>query len=363
MDSERHAPSDPAPAPTQHRDGSPERPVDPLHFLECGNARPTSDPCRSEHEAQQAIALSATKVLNKLPDLPMVIGVSTRALFDVEEEHDVFMREGEEAYSALQRERETDPLKRGCAFEPLQRLLALNPQDGAPCVEVVLLSHNAPDMALRAFHSCAYYGLTIVSGSFTSGRSVAPFLSSWGVDLFLSNDDVEVRAALARGIAAAKLGATSSRAAANDIDDVHFALDGDSVIFDSASDRIFEEQGLEAFETHERANALVAMRPGPFGSVFLQKLVKLRQACLQQDGKSRVRITLVTARNAPAQERAVRTLRAWNALFDEAHFLGCRAKAPFLAAAGAHIFFDDRQTNVEEAEGIVTAGLVPNTPR
>jgi 5'-nucleotidase len=291
--------------------------------------------------------------------LPLIVGVSSRALFALEEEHAAFVSEGEDAYGALQRERETIPLKAGCAFELIKHLLALNPPDGEKLVEVVLLSKNAPDLALRAFHSCECYGLPIAKGSFTSGRSVVQLIDAWGVDLFLSNDDGDVRAALATGTAAARLWPVPERAEDICPDEVHIALDGDSTIFSAESDEIFRDYGLEVFERHEKNNAQIPMAPGPLGGAFLQKLVQLRICTKKPDGSSRVRITLVTARSAPAHERVIRTLRHWNALFDEAHFVGDHEKARFLSATGAHIFFDDLEMHVSGTAQLVSAGLVP----
>jgi 5'-nucleotidase len=292
-------------------------------------------------------------------DLPLVVGVSTRALFSLEEEHEVFVREGEDAYCALQRDREAVPLGQGCAFEPIRRLLALNSRDGNQVVEVVLLSRNPPDLALRAFRSCEHYKLPIVSGSFTSGRPIAPFAAAWRVDLFLSNDEDDVLAASAAGMAAARLGPVPVEAEATSDDEVHFALDGDAVVFSAESERLFREQGLEVFEGHERSNAQIPMAPGPLGGAFLQKLVQIRRLCMRSDGTSHIRLTIVTARSAPAHERMIRTLRCWGAPFDEAHFVGHRAKARFLTAAKANIFFDDREANVKDASRLISAGLVP----
>jgi 5'-nucleotidase len=303
-------------------------------------------------------AASASKPAQSA-DLPLVVGVSTRALFDLEEEHAVFVREGEEAYSALQRKRETTTLEPGCAFELVRRLLALNPPDGLKLVEVVLLSRNSPDLALRAFRSCERHGLAISEGSFTSGRSLAPFLAAWGVDLFLSNHENDVRVALAAGTAAALLGPVPPALRAEASDEVHFALDGDAVTFGAESEAIFRAQGLEAFDCHERRNARKPLTRGPFGGALLHKLVELRRRCMRPDRTSRLRISMVTARSAPAHERVIRTLRRWNMLFDEVHFLGHRAKASFLAAAGAHIFFDDRKAHVEAASRFVPSGRVP----
>ena len=104
-------------------------------------------------------------------DLPLIIGVSTRAMFDLTEEHSVFEREGVEAYAALQRQRENDPLKPGAAFEVTRRLLALNPGTGNPLVDVILLSRNSPDLSLRAFRAFEDHKIQIKRGSFTSGSA------------------------------------------------------------------------------------------------------------------------------------------------------------------------------------------------
>jgi len=293
-------------------------------------------------------------------DLPLIIGVTTRAMFDLAEEHSVFEEQGVEAYAVLQRERENDPLKPGAAFEVVRRLLALNPQVGSPLVEVVLLSRNSPDLSLRAFRAFEEHKIPIKRGSFTSGRSVAPFVKAWKVDLFLSNDESDVSAAHLSGTAAARLGARPEEVV-SDVppDEVRFAFDGDAVVFGDASDQIYAEQGLEKFLQHERENANVPMKRGPFGQTFLPKLSKLRTQFMKSDGTSRVRIAIVTARNAPAHERVVRTLREWGTPADEAHFVGPSEKAPILEATGAHIFFDDQEKHFEAAKEVVPCGLVP----
>jgi 5'-nucleotidase len=295
-------------------------------------------------------------------DLPLVIGVSTRALFEVEEENAVFERLGEAAYTDLQRERELKILEPGCAFEFIRRLLALNPAEGPQLVEVVLLSRNAPDLALRAFHSCERHGLAISEGSFTSGRSLAPFLAAWGVDLFLSKDEEDVCAAVEARTAAAILGPVPPALRPEGSDEVCFGLDGDAVTFGAESEAIFREQGLEAFERHERRSARVPLSRGPFGGALLLKLAELRRQRQRSDGTSHVRIVMVTARAAPAHERVVRTLRSWDTLFDEVHFVGHHAKAPFLAASGVQIYFDDSKAHVELASRLVPAGRVPELP-
>ena len=290
---------------------------------------------------------------------PLVVGVSTRAIFDLEDEHGVFEREGVAAYAELQRAREKTPLKPGSAFEVVRRLLALNPVEGERLVDVILLSKNSPDLSLRAFNSFEHHGLAIRRGSFTSGRSMAPFVSAWNIDLFLSNNDEDVRAAVASGTAAARLGSAPRFSQHIPSDEVSLAFDGDAVVFSAESDRIYKEHGLEKFLEHETENAEVPMERGPFGKSFLPKLAALRKHFLRPDGTSRVRIAIVTARNAPAHERVVHTLRAWGTPADEAHFVGAHEKAPILEATGAHIFFDDQECHVEGASSVISAGLVP----
>jgi len=287
-------------------------------------------------------------------------------MFELGEEHRIFKEHGHEAYAQLQRDREGEVLRPGVAFPVIRRLLALNEIGEPKVVSVVLLSQNSPDLSLRAFRSCNNYQLDIVHGTFTSGRSVAPFVKAWGIDLFLSNDSRDVQAVVAAGAAAAHIGDTPHEyavALASELDEqsdeVRIALDGDAVVFSDESDQIYKAFGLEQFLRHEEDNALIPMDRGPLGKTFLPKLALLRQKFMRTDGASRVRISIVTARNAPAHERVIQTLRAWGTPVDEAHFVGARAKAPMLAATRAHIFFDDQVTHVTGASQVVPAGLVP----
>lgn len=289
---------------------------------------------------------------------PLRIGISTRALFNLEEEHRVFEDMGVKAYAAMQLQREDKILEKGTGFEVIERLLALNPHSASAYVEVILLSQNSPDLSLRAFKSIEHYGIAVKTGSFTSGRSLAPFVPAWGIDLFLSNMDADVKGAVAGGAAAARLGLAPKDRAETPPGEVRIAFDGDAVVFDAESDTIYKEAGLDAFLAHETANAGNPMARGPFGN-FLHKLSALREVFLNDKNVSKVRIALVTARNAPAHERVIRTLRAWGTPADEAHFVGSREKAPILKALGAHIFFDDQEKHVLGAASVVPAGHVP----
>ncbi len=286
------------------------------------------------------------RAILKGPSLPLVVGVSTCALFECEDERQLVEREGV-------------ALAPGCAFDLVKKLLAANPSPSRKFVDVVLLSRCGVSESLRVFRACETLGLPIVAGSFTGGYSVAPYAKAWNVDLFLSRDDRDVRDVLALGIAAARLGPSPTQPIRPKLDEIHIVLDGDAVTFGAEADAVFRSEGLAAFEHHERDNALKTLSTGPFGGNLLSKLVALREECATGDGATRIRLTMLTAREAPAHERVVQTLRQWGVQFDEVHFVGARAKAPFLAAARAAVFFDDRLENVDGASSMVAAGFVP----
>ena len=300
----------------------------------------------------------------------LTVAVTSRALFDLEEGHALFEREGVEAYAAYQREHEDDVLKPGVAFPVVRKLLALN--EGAPLetprVEVILLSRNSADTGLRIFNSIQHYGLGIVRATFTAGEPTWPYVKPFGTDLFLSANPESVRRALVHGIAAATIlprgPGEVSAAAATDTGrppaQLRIAFDGDAVIFGDEGERISREHGVEAFGRHERENAHAPLSGGPFRS-FLSALHAL-QAAFPAGEEAPIRTALVTARSAPAHERVIRTLREWGVRLDEALFLGGRHKGPFLEAFGADIFFDDSQHNIDSARQhhSVAAGHVPH---
>ena len=289
---------------------------------------------------------------------PLVIAITARALFDMEDSHDLFEREGVAAFSAYQREREDEALAPGIAFPLVRKLLALNaitPGD-APRVEVILLSRNSADTGLRIFNSIQHHGLDIRRATFTSGAPVWPYIKPFGAQLFLSANPDSVRRALEAGIGAATIlpaGAAESRH-----DQLRIAFDGDAVVFGDESERVSREQGIEAFGLHERERAHEPLSGGPFRG-FLQALHDL-QAAFPAGDAAPIRTALVTARSAPAHERVIRTLREWGVRLDEALFLGGRDKGAFLDAFGADIFFDDSLHNIDSARRHVAAGHVPH---
>ena len=285
----------------------------------------------------------------------LVVAISSRALFDLEESHRIFTEQGLEAYSRYQVQHEDVLLQRGVAYGLVQKLLDLNRDGAQKRVEVILLSHNSADTGLRVFNSIQHHGLDISLAAFTNGASPWRYVEPFSADLFLSADAADVVKALDAGYAAAAI--VPSRVAARQEGELRIAFDGDAVLFSDEAERVYQERGLEAFAASEKAQAHEPLSGGPFKN-FLAALHHI-QADYPMD-KSPIRTALVTARSAPAHERVIRTLRAWNIRIDEALFLGGLPKGQFLKTFGADIFFDDQKGHVEAAAGYVATGHVPH---
>ncbi|MGH8377324.1 MAG: 5'-nucleotidase [Gammaproteobacteria bacterium] len=285
----------------------------------------------------------------------LVVAISSRALFDLEESHRVFVEQGLVAYSRYQIEHEDDLLQPGVAFALVKKLLRLNPERAKPRVEVILLSHNSADTGLRIFNSIQHCQLNITRAAFTNGAAPWRYVEPFSADLFLSAEPKDVVAALDAGRAAAAI--VPSRIETPDSGQLRIAFDGDAVLFSDEAERVYQEQGLAAFAASEKAQAREPLSGGPFKN-FLAALQRI-QADYPPD-QSPIRTALVTARSAPAHERVIRTLRAWNIRIDEALFLGGLPKGAFLKTFGADIFFDDQKGHVEAAAGYVATGHVPH---
>lgn len=295
--------------------------------------------------------------MNEAAD-PLIVAISSRALFDLEDSHALFESQGLEAYARFQRMHEDDLLSPGIAFPLVRKLLALNvgaPPE-APRVEVILISRNSADTGLRIFNSIEHHGLAIRRAAFSNGAPPYPYIRPFGADLFLSTHGEDVRQALAAGIAAATI--LPAKAPRQRFDQLRIAFDGDAVIFGDESERVSREGGLAAFAEHERDRAGEPLSGGPFRG-FLDALQRLQKAFPAGDDAP-IRTALVTARSAPAHKRVILTLREWGVRLDEALFLGGRAKGPFLDAFGADIFFDDSEHNIVSARDHVAAGHVPH---
>lgn len=284
----------------------------------------------------------------------LIIAISSRALFDLSDSHKVFTEEGLAAYSNYQIERESDCLNPGDAFPLVKKLLRLNELLGEERVEIVLMSRNSADTGLRIFNSIQEYGLGITRAAFSGGESPYRYIEAFNCHLFLSLDAADVQRALGQGIAAATLLPSQS---CNDQEQLRFAFDGDAVLFSDEAERIFKQHGLDAFTKNEQASALTPLSGGPF-KAFLSALHGLQSEFTGTDCP--IRTALVTARSAPAHERVIRTLRAWNVRIDESLFLGGLPKGKFLKAYGADVFFDDQPLHCDSAKQHVATGHVPH---
>lgn len=289
----------------------------------------------------------------------LVIGVSTRALFDLSVENRIFEEQGVEAYSAYQKEHEDEILKPGSGFSLIKSLLRLNMSLGQESrVEVILMSRNNPDISLRIFHSIEYYGLHITRAVFSSGASLLPYLSAFRTDLYLSACEEDVQAAIDAGIAGGVICGEGMHDYTDgyDSEQIRIAFDGDAVLFSDEAEQIYISQGLQAFENNEKEKASLPLHAGPFAR-FLKLLSNLQKEF--DGGSAPIRTALVTARCAPAHERVIRTLRSWDVRIDEAFFLGGITKREVLSAFGAQIFFDDQALHASLAAQVVPAARVP----
>ena len=292
----------------------------------------------------------------KLDD-KLVIGVSSRALFDLENENIIFENDGLEAYSQYQIEHEKDVLKPGTAFPLIKALQQLN-ADGRYLTEIIVMSKNSADTSLRIFNSIEHYGLDISRAALVGGASISPYLGAFKTDLFLSANEEDVQEAIDANIASGII-CDHSQLPINpkeDISQIRIAFDGDAVIFSDESERIYQEKGLQAFAEHEHENAQKPLPEGPFAKLL--KTISIIQQKFPEGGVP-IRTALVTARNAPAHERVVRTLRAWNVRIDEVFFLGGIEKSEVLKAFGANIFFDDQAVHTDPASKMVPSARVP----
>ncbi len=283
----------------------------------------------------------------------LVVAISSRALFDFEEENHVFEQANDRAYMQLQLERLEVPAPPGVAFSLVKKLLAFNDEQ-QPRIEVVILSRNDPVSGMRVFRSAQHYGLPILRGSFTRGQSPWRYLKPLKANLFLSTHLSDVRAALDAGVPAAQVYPHSAHASESHPNEIRIAFDGDAVLFSDEAERVYQAQGLSAFQQHEKDRASQPLSAGPF-KPLLEALHRLQ---LEGTPRMRIRTALVTARSAPAHERAIRTLMDWNIEIDEAMFLGGLDKGEFLREFEPDFFFDDQTGHIESAAQHVPAGHV-----
>jgi len=294
----------------------------------------------------------------------LVIGVASSALFDLSESDAVFVESGEEEYRNYQRVNKDVTLGKGVAFPFIRRFLGINSAypDQLP-VEVVLLSKNDPDTGQRVFNTIAKYGLDITRAGFLSGKSPHRYIPAFNVSLFLSANEDDVRKAIEAGYPA---GTVLPGNASDDQEDpeLRVAFDFDGVIADDEAETVYQKNGsLAEFQEHETSKAQIPHNPGPLGDLFkklsfLQKMEAKREGD-DQTYKRILRTAIVTARNAPANERVVTTLNQWGVTPDETFFLGGMNKQPVLEVMKPHIFFDDQMRHLTSVAGNIPSVHVP----
>ena len=293
-----------------------------------------------------------TKKLKKEKN-KLVIAISSRALFNLDLSHQIFKDEGIEAYAKHQQENENVILDPGVGFTLVKKLLQLNSKKTP--IDVILLSRNSADTGLRIFNSIEHYSLNITRAAFTRGESTHPFVGAFEADLFLSSNYNDVQKALQSGYAAASI--VESKSNNSHPSQLRIAFDGDAVIFSDESERIFQEQGLEAFHENEKRSENIELKAGPFKS-FLVSLQKIQSTFPEENNP--IRTALVTARSAPSHKRVIHTMREWGIRIDESFFLGGLEKGIFLREFAADIFFDDQQQHCNSASQYVPTGHVPS---
>lgn len=286
-------------------------------------------------------------------DDKLVVAISSRALFNLEEENRIFESGDDAGYMKLQLERLDVPAQPGIAYSLVRKLLRFN-ESGQQRVEVVILSRNDPVSGMRVFRSGVANGISLQRGVFTQGRPPFGYLRPLRAHLFLSVNAEDVREALVAGFPAARVLVESVQASDAYPNEVRIAFDGDAVLFSDEAERVFQAEGLDAFQLHESSKAGLPLPEGPF-KPLLTALHRLQQA---SSPEMRIRTALVTARSAPAHERAIRTLMNWNIKVDEAMFLGGLPKGEFLREFEPDFFFDDQTGHVDAAARHVPSGHV-----
>ncbi len=286
----------------------------------------------------------------------LVIAISSRALFSLEEENAIFDEEGLESYYKHQLQHLDKPLAKGSAFRFVQNLLAINTKFDNKLIEVIILSRNNAATGLRIGRSIEHYNLDIERTGWTAGTPVARYLEAFKVDLFLSAHTPDVEEAVNSGVAAATI-LPHTPITSEESGMVKIAFDGDAVIFGDESEKVYQEKGLDAFIEHERLNALNPLSKGPFFK-FLKIISEIQDTFPMES--SPIRTALVTARSFTTHERVLGTLEGWGVRVDEAFFQGGVQKYEVIKAFGADIFFDDQDAHLEHSSKETPSAKVPH---
>lgn len=306
----------------------------------------------------------------------LIVAISATALFDLSEsENHLLELLQQHPISAIKdfrdymAEREDDPLAIGAGYPLIKALLNLNnycnqcpgPDSGidAPLVEVVIVSKSSPDTGIQVLNAIRNHKLHISRSAFISGSPVAPYIADFNVDLFLTtNRDDAQQVADADICACAILDATPVNTYELDTEQLRIAFDGDAVLFDDSGELLYKQEGLQAFHDREAEMRDLPIEKGPYAELLI-KLSKLQERLPARIEHCPIKIALVTARNAPADLRAIKTLREWGVDVDMAFFLGGLEKTAVLKTFAPHIFFDDSIKHIDAARSFMPTALVP----
>ncbi|WP_122602515.1 5'-nucleotidase [Pseudomonas viridiflava] len=294
----------------------------------------------------------------------LVIGVASSAVFDLLESDAIFKSEGEEKYRKFQELNLNTPLPKGIAYPFIKRLLSLNdlsPRED-PLVEVVLLSKNDPDTGMRVMKTIEHYGIPMTRAIFMQGRSPYEYIPALNIALFLSGDKADVQSAIKAGHPARQM--LDSKFDDDESDQtLRIAFDFDGVLAGDESEAVMQAAGLTEFHAHEVKNVMQPHHPGPLKE-FMVRIAKIQSVeeehkKLNPTYKNRIRVSIVTARNAPSHERAMNTLKSWGVMANDAFFLGGIEKGRVLGVLKPHIFFDDQSGHLKSASAVVPSVHVP----
>jgi 5'-nucleotidase len=288
----------------------------------------------------------------------LVVGISSRALFNLEEENSIFRTQGVKAYREYQRSKENDILLKGTAFYLVEALLNLNKLSDQRLVEVIVMSRNSPETGMRVLNSIDHYKLDATRSCFTGGNPLHHYMMAYHIDLFLSKEESDVQKVIDSKTAAAAIIYDSPKNFIPEVSTVRIAFDGDAVLFSEESEFIYKSQGMQAFHDNESANVDVPLNEGPYAKL-LKKLSMIQEKMKTGIEESPLRLALITARNSPSHIRVIKTFRKWGVYVDEAHFLGGISKDQVLKAFNAHIFFDDQDVHLDPAKEYVPSAKVP----
>lgn len=288
----------------------------------------------------------------------LVVGISSRALFDLEVENQIFKEKGIEEYRKYQRGKEEEILNKGTAFYLVEALLGLNKLSNERLVEVIVMSRNSPETGVRILNSIEHFGLDITRSAFTGGEALSEYMEAFKVDLFLSKEEHDVQSIIDSGSAATALIYDAPKEFIPEKTTVRIAFDADAVLFSEDSEHIYKTQGMDKFHANEKENVNIPLKDGPYAKL-LKMLSKIQKKMNTGVELSPLRIAIVTARNSPSHMRVIKTLRDWDVYVDEAFFLGGISKDKVLKAFRAHIFFDDQDVHLKDASLLVPSGKVP----